>query len=266
MYGGSNGTTTCAYDGETWRAYDAHPAPPYRWYAAMAYDPVNRGMLLFGGYNYDTGETYGDTWLYSAQTHAWTEITSPGPYPDWSAKMAPDPVRGRVVLYQPGATWTWDGLAWAEVPNAGTPFLWYSDLAYDAAGGKMVLFGGDDGSLSDETWTFDGAGWTLQMPTHSPAPRFWGELYTDAHTGRVMLFGGDDGNSDLSDSWEWDGSDWREVVACTFLPLGLWPPMGDYDARRAVFVVTSSGNPVHELQLPGEEPQGGTHERPLEAP
>jgi M6 family metalloprotease-like protein len=266
MFGGSNGTTTFEYDGEAWHAYEASPAPPYRWYAAMAYDPVNRGVLLFGGYNYDTGQTYGDTWLYSARTHTWTEISAPGPWPDWAAKMAADPVRNRVVLYEPGYTWEWDGTAWSEVYDAQTPWVWYTDLAYDAGAGTMVLFGGDNGAMSGETWVFEAGAWTLRLPASSPGPRFWGELYSDAYTGRVMLFGGDDGTSALSDSWEWDGAAWSEVEACTFVPLGLWPPMGDYDARRAVFVVTSNGNPVYELALPGEEPSGSAHGRPLGAP
>jgi hypothetical protein len=266
MFGGSNGTTTFEYDGEVWRSYDTQPAPSYRWYAAMAYDPVSRGMLLFGGYSYDTGEIFGDTWLYSAHTHTWTEITSPGPWPDWAAKMAADTRRNRVVLYEPGYTWEWDGTAWAEVYDAQTPRVWYTDLAYDAVSGSMVLFGGDAGYATDETWVYSEGIWTLRAPSRSPSPRVWSELYTDAYTGRVMLFGGDDGYSALSDSWEWDGTAWNEVQACTFVPLGLWPPMGDYDARRAAFVVTSSGNPVYELRLPGEEPQGAGHDRPLGPP
>jgi M6 family metalloprotease-like protein len=266
MFGGSNGTTTFEYDGEVWRSYDSDPAPPYRWYGAMAYDPVNRAVLLFGGYNYNTGETYGDTWLYSAHTHTWTEITAWGPWPDWAAKMAPDPARNRVVLYQPGYTWEWDGSEWAEIYDANTPWIWYTDIAHDATNGSMVLFGGDTGALSDQTWVFGDGRWTRRQPQRSPSARFWGEVYTDAATGRVMLFGGSDGSSTLADSWEWDGTTWTEVRACTFLPFGLYPPMGDYDARRAVFVVTSSGNPVHELRLPGEAPQTGGHGRPVEAP
>ena len=268
MFGGSSGSTTFEYDGEVWRAHDGSPAPSYRWYAAMAYDPVNRGMLLFGGYNYDTGETFGDTWFYSAHSHAWTPITSPGPWPDWAAKMATDAARGRVVLYQPGATWEWDGAAWAEVQGAQTPNRWYSDLAYDAGAGSMVLFGGinEYDTQTDETWVFRDGVWSPRAPAQSPDPRSWAELYTDAATGRVMLFGGEDGINALSDSWEWDGSTWSEVRACTFVPLGLWPPMGDYDSGRAAFVVTSSGNPVHELRLPGERPQETGHGRPLGPP
>jgi hypothetical protein len=87
-------------------------------------------------------------------------------------------------------------------------------MAYDAAKGEVVLFGGSLGPLgrrtSGETWTWDGASWSKRSPIHSPPRRSDAELaYDDAH-GSVVLFGGRDRAHYYDDTWTWDGSDWTE--------------------------------------------------------
>src|SRR3954468_16908234 len=74
-------------------------------------------------------------------------------------------------------------------------------MAYDAADGQVVLFGGSAG----RTWTWDGSDWTRRTPLHSPPPSpsyyRYGMAY-DAANGQVVLFGGVAG-----DTWTWDGTD-----------------------------------------------------------
>jgi hypothetical protein len=77
-------------------------------------------------------------------------------------------------------------------------------MAYDAADGQVVLFGGSAG----RTWTWDGSAWTRRTPAHSPPPS--GSYYRyglayDAARSQVVLFGGPAG-----DTWTWDGTDWTE--------------------------------------------------------
>ncbi len=85
-------------------------------------------------------------------------------------------------------------------------------LAYDAARGEAVLFGGrgESGRLAD-TWTWDGVRWTEVTPVgRSPPSREDHKMAYDAARGRVVLFGGDnDSVGGLSDTWEWDGASWE---------------------------------------------------------
>ena len=53
-------------------------------------------------------------------------------------------------------TWTWDGTTWTQLtPAASPPSREYPSMAYDTATSNMVLFGGNNGSISlSDTWTF----------------------------------------------------------------------------------------------------------------
>ncbi len=81
----------------------------------MAFDPVNRTVLLFGGLD---GALRGlsDTWSWDGS--AWTQLDVSGPTPRGHHAMAGDPVRKRVVLFggsvqsNLGDTWEWDGEQW----------------------------------------------------------------------------------------------------------------------------------------------------------
>ena len=68
-------------------------------------------------------------------------------------------------------------------------------MAYDAATGNMVLFGGVSrvGNFLNTTWTWDGSTWTQQHPATSRPPRKSASMAYDAATGDVVLFGGTGG-------------------------------------------------------------------------
>jgi hypothetical protein len=77
-------------------------------------------------------------------------------------------------------------------------------MAYDAATGTVVLFGGfGSSSLLGDTWTWNGTTWTQQHPATSPSARDVAAV-ADAATGTVVLFGG--GSPDggvFGDTWTW---------------------------------------------------------------
>ncbi len=86
-------------------------------------------------------------------------------------------------------------------------------LAYDSKHSQVVLFGGQGSGTQgpqNDTWTWDGANWTLSHPTQSPPPRSNGALAYDSAHGQAVLFGGTIGSSQLSDTWLWDGSNWTQ--------------------------------------------------------
>ena len=115
-------------------------------------------------------------------------------------------------------------LAGREVPAPRTDAM----TAFDPVSGTIVMFGGQNraGTLN-ETWTWDGAGWRLEHPAHSPSARERGLMAFDPATKKVILFGGQtcappapDGTigceyatdtRSLHDTWAWDGNAWAQL-------------------------------------------------------
>src|SRR5580693_5544846 len=97
---------------------------------------------------------------------------------------------------------TWTKQAPAASPSARAA----AAMAYDAATGTIVLFGGlgEHGLLRD-TWTWDGSTWTRQAPAASPAARTVASMAYGAATGTIVLFGGSGSHGDLRDTWTWEG-------------------------------------------------------------
>lgn len=147
--------------------------PPVRCSAAMTYDPAMGATVLYGGNTYNA--LYGDTWAFS-KANGWTQLT-PG--------VSPPPLQG-------------------------------ASMAYDATTQTVVLFGGNlfhigqNGSNSNETWTWNGVIWTQQFPPVSPPARSWNAtngMVFDAKIGKVVMFGGYTPQFDMmDDTWEWDGT------------------------------------------------------------
>jgi hypothetical protein len=79
-------------------------------------------------------------------------------------------------------------------------------IAFDAAAGRVLLFGGIGGSLRGDTWQWDGAAWSLAAAT-GPSPRQAAAMAFDSSRARAVLFGGNDGAA-RGDTWEWNGSAW----------------------------------------------------------
>jgi hypothetical protein len=107
-------------------------------------------------------------------------------------------------------------------------------MAYDAARGQVVLFGGCCGLLSD-TWTWDGTDWTQHFPAHSPTPRSGMGMAYDAARGQVVLFGGSSEDV-VGDTWTWDGTDWTQHTPA-HSPTPRYGPGMAYDAARGQVVL-----------------------------
>jgi hypothetical protein len=167
--------------------------PSARYQMAMAYDGANGTVVLFGGY----GAPFADTWTWNGTT--WTQ-QHPATHPSFRvfASMAYDAANGTVVLFGGinttkghvfGDTWTWNGTTWTEQHPAVHPSARdEAQMAYDAATGTVVLFGGSNGA--NDTWTWNGTTWTQQHPATSPPARYMASMAYDAATGTEVLFGG----------------------------------------------------------------------------
>ena len=145
-----------------------------------------------------------------------------------------------------GASWNKQFPAFAPVPR--TAF----DLAFDAARGATVLFGGrlPTGAALGDTWQWQNGGWQLAA-TSGPAARYGHGLAKAPGNRGVALYGGRDLlGALLGDLWTWDGQTWT-AQAVNGVPALAEHAMA-FDANRQRLVVfggnTSSGpsSEVHE--------------------
>lgn len=112
-------------------------------------------------------------------------------------------------------------------------------MAYNAAGGVSVLFGGWTGaSANGETWEWNGNGtgtWTPRL-VPGPSPREGHAMTYDSARNVCVLFGGGDGTFvSNNETWEWNGAFWSQ----RFVP-GPSPRLGHgmaYDSARGVTVL-----------------------------
>jgi N-acetylneuraminic acid mutarotase len=262
-------------DGTTWRWDGAwvqlHPptSPPGRYGHAMT--TVGNEVILFGGVQLDGDgnviATPDDTWAWDGAT--WKRLTPPSSPPARS-KHVMATLGDKVVLFGgTGATgvlndtWEWDGATWTERTPAVSPPP-RRDCAMATLGNKVVLFGGaSDGATGPEgrpaglnvmndTWEWDGSGWTPSMALGGPEPR-WGHAMATLGD-KVMLFGGlrGDTSETANDTWQWDGTAWTQILPSCTTGCASDSPAPQYGAAMA----SREGS----ILLFGPGPGGGTWE------
>lgn len=107
-------------------------------------------------------------------------------------------------------------------------------MVYDEARGQVLLFGGrGSGLLLDDTWVWDGAGWSQKTLVTSPAARSRFAMAYDAARQEVVLFGGASG---FGDTWVWNGTTWTERFPVTS-PTPRRAHAMAYDAAREQIVL-----------------------------
>jgi hypothetical protein len=217
---------TWLLNGTSWTQANTPSAPAPRIAHAMTYDSIRHRVVLFGGYNFGSPPNpWGDTWEWDGVS--WTQKSTSGPVGRWFTAMAFDIAGNRVILFggykyqNPNwvpldDTWAWNGTAWTQVPATGPSARTAHAIAYDAARGQIVLFGGISSVNQpiDDTWVLSGNSWIPKFPPQPrPAARLTHALAYDAARQRVVLFGGSlDANGSVvkNDTWEWDGSVWTQ--------------------------------------------------------
>jgi sugar lactone lactonase YvrE len=120
----------------------------------------------------------------------------------------------------------------------------YAMMAYDAAAGNIVLFGGANDSgvnssfnILNDTWVWNGTTWTEQFPTTSPSARSSSTMSYDAATGNMVLFGGANYYSvAFNDTWVWNGITWTEESPAVSPPARSEAAM-TYDAAAGNMVL-----------------------------
>jgi len=197
---------------------------PARWGATFAYDPSSGTTVLFGGTD---GHAYlNDTWMWQpGGWHLPTVNSQTLPTPRAEASAAYDANAANVVLFGGhdaahfmGDTWMWTTTGWQQASSsASPPARAQAVLASDPVHHNLVLFGGDEGllypsggSLTNDTWTWDGTNWTQQNPGISPPAESGSTAFYDGRTSEVTLVGGATPSQVNGDTWTWSGSNWLQ--------------------------------------------------------
>jgi len=223
--------------------------PPYRADPAIAYDPLTRQTIMFGGL--PGGRA--DTWAWDGQ--AWRPLDEAvHPHGRFGASMAFDPVLQGIVMIggNPNsstdagvdadmrATWLWQGGSWRRIPTAHTPvppnyaFFWGASMAYDGQTGELVLVSVQGMThfrqCSADTWTFNGSDWE-QRSLAQPLPASIRLVVSDGPNGHVLVLmnpreavapagfvttscpaGSPEARALPGPStWQWSGSAWTEL-------------------------------------------------------
>lgn len=244
IFGGSLGNNTAFTANDLW-AFDpvagtmtqliadgAVGSPSHRGRSAIAWNPTNNKLTVFGG-NTRGGTTgagtptlLADTWEYDPATNSWADVT----------------------------------------PVAGSPTpRQYASMAYDPTTGGLLMFGGETATTvpptyTNETWLWLGGSWSLLAPSTAPTARSQHTLVTrtDAFQDVLMVCGINNAMAApdsvrFLDVWRWTGADWSLLSDCNVLtnPTGAgttWPAstVGNqavYDPLRQR-VVVQGGNGI----------------------
>ncbi|MFI5417567.1 MAG: PKD domain-containing protein [Candidatus Lutacidiplasmatales archaeon] len=211
LFGGgpnqASGSDTWTFSGGIWTQLLVKGlpiiAPNMTWGAAMAYDPTDQYIVMFGGWNSTTFTDMAMTWKFAGGT--WTNLSiapASEPSPRQTHVMAWDTADSYMVLFgglNAGSgkplndTWKFTGGAWtllAKGPKTLTP-RFSMGMDYDPTMGGLVMFGGANiNTALNDTWFFNGGTWTKMNTIHVPSNRGEASVTWDALDGYAIIYGG----------------------------------------------------------------------------
>jgi len=200
----------------------ASSGPIERLGAASADDPTDGRLLFFGG----TGAAdLADTWGFHAGN--WTNLTPVTPGPRYYSNAVWDGASRQFLLFggsaDSGVTyptndlWAFSGDLWTQVATStAPPARTLAGMAYDAADGYVLLFGGQDTSgMLDDTWEFAGGVWTELTPATPPPGQYYPNMVYDAADGYVVLLTGAPGHMS---TWTYQAGAWSNITSTAGAP------------------------------------------------
>lgn len=118
-------------------------------------------------------------------------------------------------------------------------------IAIDPVRERVVLFGGTSDWLggkfqyNNDTWEWDGKDWIEMHPNTVPPARAGHMMAYDVKRGVVVMFGGMElgENYVLSDTWEWNGTDWKQMNV-DFYPEARRDGQLFYDPTRGTVILS----------------------------
>ena len=206
--------STFSWDGTKWTKVDLGTTTPERTFGgAMAYDPNNQRLVLYGG-----TIAFGNIKVGTLAFHAnqWGTVLDP---------YSPTPRSLPVVFSYPGSNvisvyagqdegqsydqfWTFANGQWTQVTGDNKPSTCDSPLgAYDSDRKVYEIV-----CQAGNVWSFDGTTWTNNKDSKDkPTVARLRSLAYDASLKKLVLFGGYDDTEFLDQTWLWDGTNWTRV-------------------------------------------------------
>ena len=191
----------------------AQPTTPgARRLASMVYDATRRELVLFGG-------------------------------------LAPNASRS---FDYPNDLWAWNGNTWRRIHtgDGGPPGREVAHMVYDAARGRVVVFGGrrrgsdpSNPDLLNDIWEWDGRRWTSIDSSDTPALLHAATEYDPVHK-RVLMYGGLNATGFSRSLRAWDGRRW--TVLDSLGPDGVIPAMAAVNNNGDFLLVTNKPSGDHD--------------------
>lgn len=195
---------TWEWDGISWTQRNT-AGPNVGDSARATFDPSRGRVVLHGGIN------SAGTWEWTGS--AWVGIPTNPQLGRVGHGLAYDSANARLIAhagrngFANAETVALAGNVWSPVVPSNPRTKQAGAMAFDEARGQAVFFGGFDRDMSiqrsNETWLWNGQGWSLG-PT-GPSARARPAMTYDSIRQRVILHGGDIG---ADETWEWDGAVW----------------------------------------------------------
>ncbi|MBK8268612.1 MAG: hypothetical protein IPK83_10055 [Planctomycetes bacterium] len=213
---------TWEWNGSKWMRLSTS-GPPARQNHAMTFDSNRNVIVMFGG-SPQVGPQLSDTWEWNGIE--WLQ-RNPATVPPARTyhQIAFDSRRGVTVLFggysqniggPMAETWEFDGVNWTQrIPEHSPPARLEFGMAFDAARGVTVLFGGRPNPPTPfgDLWEWDGEDWTEITSTIEQAPRYKHLMCYDHRRKKIVLFGGQlAGDVSTDDTWEYPTSLSLEIV------------------------------------------------------
>ena len=220
---------TWEWDGRGWTmTADSASSPTWRYGATMGYDPSNRRLMLFGGWQLYPQAGAGfrmfcDTWGFDGRR--WS-LLADGPCVTTRVRnnsLVYDSRRGAMLLVdgtpevpgdsvRPLRLWRWSGNGWALLDSLGPRRAGWNRAVFDEGRSVLVfpVFEGPDAGV----WEWDGERWRHVAVGDGPSARHVHALQYDPRRRQVVLVGGQTvtrPSTYLGDAWTWDGTRWAPL-------------------------------------------------------
>jgi hypothetical protein len=230
--------------------------PPGRFVHAMAFDERRGVVVVFGGGG--SGGNLSDTWEWDPAAGTWASRGGdPHPFGRYGMTLAYDPA-GVVWLFSGAGdggysqeVWEWNGASgvWTDRTPSPLPATWPGPrtshgAAFDTGRNRMIIFGGDDPSVSPlgDLWEWNPASGSFTAETPTPLPAAWptARVYPGvafaSSAAKLILFAGlsGPGVGITPDVWTFD------PAAATWSNLTPSPVPASWPSARAAHSVAYS--------------------------
>jgi hypothetical protein len=235
------------------------PSPRMGYEASLAYDPLARVLIRWGGHNQGGGgEQNAETWTYDPRTAKWT-LKEPNDSPPGvccAQQNVFDPTHNRFLRFpafsgshgwqwfreiylKNSSVWSYDLATntWRDLRPVPEPHLGpLRGAAWDSTCEVVVIFGGEgshEGTVVYDPYTNT---WTNRHPPDQPALRSGGNLAYDAAHRLHILFGAQ--FFDDPHTWAYDlrANRWRDLKPARQPPTDRNDAVLAYDTRNGVIV------------------------------